>query len=422
MNIEGRHLPFIDEAKIVVEGGRGGDGCVSFLREKSKPHGGPAGGDGGDGGDVLLIAKAGILTLWEILRRPYYKAEDGECGKGKNRHGADGESLYIEVPCGTKVYDEDGKCVAELLEDGACAIVARGGKGGRGNAHFASSKFQAPHFAEKGESGERRILFLQLYLLADIGIVGPPNVGKSTLLSCITNASPTIAPYPFTTKVPYLGVIKYSDTQIIIAEIPGLLKGAHEGVGLGIRFLRHAQRTKALLILLDITSSDPLTDYFDIMEELRMFDEDILKKPSLIVVNKVEDRESVKKYRTLKKALLSNNKTVLAISALKRKGIKRLLRFIKNLPLERKFEREEKIKYYEYKPLFHIKREKGVFVLKGREIERMVEKFSFDEASLHLWKKWTKKMGIDEALRKAGARSGDRVRIKDKEFIYNVGA
>ena len=264
---------FIDEAKIYVRSGRGGRGCVSFRREKFVPRGGPDGGDGGNGGDVILVAQRNVSSLLDHRYRQHYIAQNGEHGKGKNQHGKNAPPLIVPVPVGTVVKDfYTGEILGDMVEEGQTLVVARGGRGGRGNARFATSTNQAPRYAEPGEEGEERTLLLELKLLADVGIVGFPNAGKSTLISRISAARPKIADYPFTTIVPNLGVVRYNEGKtFVVADIPGLIKGAHEGAGLGIRFLKHIERTRLLIHLLDLsplTGRNPIEDYHVLNEEL----------------------------------------------------------------------------------------------------------------------------------------------------------
>jgi GTP-binding protein len=273
---------FIDEAIIKVISGKGGDGIVHFRREKFVPRGGPDGGDGGRGGDVILEVKKTMNTLSAFQHRRRYKAEDGRPGGGNNKTGRSGDDLIINVPPGTSVYDEtNGDLVGDLVSPGDRLVIAKGGRGGRGNSRFANSRNQAPRIAEKGEPVTERELRLELRLIADIGIVGVPNAGKSTLLASVSNAKPKIAPYPFTTLEPHLGVaILDEETSLVLADIPGLIEGAHIGVGLGHSFLRHIQRTRVLIHLLDGLSDDPLLDYAQINSELALFDPDLGNKPS----------------------------------------------------------------------------------------------------------------------------------------------
>jgi len=284
---------FIDEAEIIVVGGKGGKGCVSFRREKYVPRGGPNGGDGGDGGNVVFVADTNIGSLLDFRYKKIYKAQRGEDGRGKNQHGKSGEDIIIPLPQGTMIKDADtGDILCDLKQDGEKYIAARGGRGGRGNARFATSVHQAPREYEEGEEGESKSLKLELKLLADIGIVGFPNAGKSTLISKVSAARPKIADYPFTTLIPNLGVVSYAEHKtFIVADIPGLIEGAHEGIGLGVNFLKHIERTSILLYLLDISldkGRDPLSDYSVLRNELKKYSGGLLKKPFLVVLNKID--------------------------------------------------------------------------------------------------------------------------------------
>jgi len=306
---------FIDRVRIWVEGGRGGDGCISFRREKYVPRGGPDGGNGGDGGDVILEVDPNLNTLIDYVFKRHFKAGRGAHGKGKNQTGRKGEDIILKVPPGTLVY-EDGRLLGELLTPGDRLVVARGGKGGRGNAAFKSSTNQAPRVAEKGQPGEKKTLILELKLLADIGLVGYPNAGKSTLLRRLTDARPKVAAYPFTTLTPILGTLIGANRHIIIADIPGIIDGAHMGKGLGIEFLRHIERTRLLLYVLDITQN-PMDQFTALQNELREYNPLLLQKPYIIAINKID---LVPDYDTLKEQFPQAH----FISALKRTGIDEL--------------------------------------------------------------------------------------------------
>ncbi|MCD6081383.1 GTPase ObgE [candidate division WOR-3 bacterium] len=306
---------FIDRVRIWVEGGHGGDGCISFRREKYVPRGGPDGGNGGDGGDVILEVDPNLNTLIDYVFKRHFKAGRGAHGKGKNQTGRKGEDIILKVPPGTLVYEDD-KLLGELLTPGDRLVVARGGKGGRGNAAFRSSTNQAPRVAEKGQPGEKKSLILELKLLADIGLVGYPNAGKSTLLRRLTDARPKVAAYPFTTLTPILGTLIGTNRHIVIADIPGIIDGAHMGKGLGIEFLRHIERTRLLLYVLDITQ-DPVNQFTALQDELREYNPLLLQKPYIIAINKID---LVPDYDTLKEQFPKAH----FISALKGIGIDEL--------------------------------------------------------------------------------------------------
>ena len=290
-------VKFIDEAKIYIKAGDGGRGCVSFRREKFVPRGGPNGGDGGNGGDVVMVARRNMSSLLDHRYQQHYRAKRGVHGKGKDQHGKNAEDLVIPVPMGTLIKDfESGEFYGDLTKDGESLVVAKGGKGGRGNARFVTPTNQAPKEAEPGIPGEERTLVLELKLLADVGLLGFPNAGKSTLISTISAARPKIADYPFTTLVPNLGVVSYGDGQtFVLADIPGIIEGAHEGAGLGIQFLRHIERTKILIHLLDlspITERDPIEDYQTLNHELKSYSEELSKKPQIVALNKIDITEA----------------------------------------------------------------------------------------------------------------------------------
>jgi len=317
---------FIDEARIFVRAGKGGDGAIAFLREKYRPFGGPAGGDGGKGGDVVFVVDEGLSTLLDFKYRPRQIAANGEPGRGKEQYGKAGGELVVRVPPGTVVTDEEsGEVLADLVLPGQREIIAHGGEGGRGNMHFASSTRQAPRIATPGRQGEERWVRLELRLVAEVGLVGLPNAGKSTLLSALSAARPRIAPYPFTTLTPNLGRVVVDDlTSFTVADIPGLIEGAHRGQGLGIRFLRHLSRTRILLFVLDV-SGDPAHDYAVARAEIEAFDAALLRRPALLALNKVDLIEEPE-AQTMKRELetLSGQETLL-ISAQERIGIQPLI-------------------------------------------------------------------------------------------------
>jgi GTP-binding protein len=318
---------FIDYAEISVKGGDGGKGCVSFRREKYVPKGGPDGGDGGDGGNVIVQVDPHMTTLLDFRYKRRYKAQNGKAGEGALRQGKKGEDTCIRVPPGTIVRDLDtGKIVADLTKKGQEIVAAQGGKGGRGNARFKSSTSRSPRRSEPGTRGEERKLSLELKLLADVGLVGHPNVGKSTLLSKLSSARPKIADYPFTTLTPNLGMVRLEDHQsFVLADIPGLIQGAHQGKGLGIEFLKHIQRTKLLLYLLDASSQDVAGDYLALLEEIKLFDPVLHLRPRVVVLNKIDLLPAVKKTR-----IGNEDAPVCYISALTGKGLKDLLKIIQS--------------------------------------------------------------------------------------------
>ena len=314
---------FIDEAKIYVKAGDGGRGCVAFLREKYRPRGGPAGGNGGKGGDVIIRVNTKMRTLLDFYYRHHFRAENGRPGQGKNKHGRNGKDLIIEVPPGTMVYDaETGELICDLI-DGEF-VVARGGRGGRGNAAFATSTSQTPDYAEPGEPGEERMLRLELRLIADVGLVGLPNAGKSTLISRLTKARPKIADYPFTTKEPLLGIAELGrDKRLVIADIPGLIEGAHKGRGMGIKFLKHIARTKVLVFVIDINEK-PDKAFQDLLSELGHFEQSLLRKPRIIALNKIDIANEEALERNWEEVFPGER--VFLISALVGLGLDELLR------------------------------------------------------------------------------------------------
>jgi GTP-binding protein len=333
-------MQFIDYAKIFVESGHGGKGCISFRREKYVPRGGPDGGDGGKGGDIIIRVSTQINTLLDFKYKREYHARDGQNGMGQKMHGKDAEDLVIPVPAGTVIKDADSnEVIADLIKDGDYFIAAKGGRGGLGNSHFATSTKQVPRYAQPGEEGEDTWLILELKLLADVGLIGFPNAGKSTLISVISSAKPKIADYPFTTLVPNLGVVKLKDHRsCVVADIPGLIEGAHEGAGLGARFLRHIERTRIFLHLIDVSDmaeQDPVARYFTIRRELEMYSPELLLKPEAIVATKIDSATDKKRLEMLEKYCENNDIDFMKISAVTGRGIKTLINYLSKA-LERK--------------------------------------------------------------------------------------
>ncbi len=418
---------FIDEAVIEVEAGAGGDGCVSFRREKHVPRGGPDGGDGGKGGDVILQTDPHLNTLLDYHYKTRYKAERGGAGSGNNRKGRNGKSITLRVPVGTVVYDADtGELLADLARPNMRFVVAHGGRGGKGNAHFATSTRQTPRFAEKGLPGEKRRLRLELKLLADVGIVGMPNAGKSTLISRISAARPKIADYPFTTLVPNLGVAKYQDTSFVVADIPGLIEGAHAGHGLGHQFLRHIERTRLLLFLLDCSPFapvPPLEAFQMLQEELRLYNPELPKKPALVALNKIDtvpDREQLEPIRSM---IAEQGYEVFLISAYTGEGLEpllaRLAQRVAELPppepiLEPSHEQIERKR----KPI-RVYREDDHFVVEGSLVQEIVHATDLqNEEALQRMQRRLRGLGIFRKLEELGAQEGDTVRIAGIELEY----
>jgi GTP-binding protein len=417
---------FYDQVDITVKAGDGGDGCVAFRREKYVPFGGPAGGDGGKGGDVLLAVDIHLNTLYRFSRRRHFKAENGQHGRGKNQHGAAGADVRVPVPPGTVVYDADsGDLLSDLTEPEQELVVARGGRGGRGNARFATSTNQAPRVAEHGQPGEERNLRLELKLLADVGLVGVPNAGKSTLLAAVTAAHPKIAPYPFTTLQPNLGVVVLdNDTEFVLADIPGLIEGASEGKGLGHEFLRHIERTRVLIHLLDGLSADPLADFTAINRELEAFGHGLAKKPQLVVLNKLDEPQVHERWPQIEKSLKSRGLEPMAISALTREGTQELLyraaQVLVELPEEPVARDLPVFRPGEDESAFTIEREaEDEWRVRGIHIERIATMtvWNLDEA-VHRFQRTLDRLGITEALEEAGVETGDTVHIGDQELVW----
>ena len=416
---------FYDEVKIYVKAGDGGDGCVAFRREKYVPYGGPAGGDGGRGGDVLLYVDPHLNTLYRFSRKRHFKAKRGEHGRGKNQHGAAGADLRVPVPPGTVTYDADsGELLGDLTETDQELIVARGGRGGRGNARFASSTNQAPRIAEHGEPGPERWLRLELKLLADVGVVGMPNAGKSTLLAAVTAARPKIAPYPFTTLQPNLGVVVLDDhTEFVLADIPGLIEGASQGKGLGHEFLRHIERTRVLIHLLDGLSADPLADLAAINHELSAFGHGLAQKPQLVTLNKMDMPQVRARWPEIKAALEAQGYPGLAISALAREGTRELLyraaQVLAELPEEVPSQELPVFRPGEDEGKFTIEREDDGWRVRGVRLERLAAMtiWNLDEA-VRRFQRALERMGILAALEEAGVQPGDTVRIGERELVW----
>lgn len=424
---------FIDKAKINLKAGKGGDGAVAFRREIYVPAGGPAGGDGGRGGDIVFQVDEGMRTLMDFRYKRHYKAENGENGKSKNMYGKDGEDLVLKVPPGTIVREEKtGHIIADLTDHDEKVIVAKGGRGGKGNTHFKSSTRQAPRFAIAGEHGQELTVILELKLIADVGLIGFPNVGKSTLLSVVTSARPKIANYHFTTLTPNLGVVetKYGDS-FVLADIPGLIEGAHEGTGLGHEFLRHVERTKLLIHVLDVAGlegRDPIEDFKKINEELHLYNERLAQKPQLVAANKIDIPDSSEKLDKLKSYLEKEGIRVFPISAATSKGIEDLLAYvskrlkeIEELGQEALFQEEEIYKYQEAEDRYHFTayREGDTYIVEGRFLERLINSTNFEDLdSLSYFQRVLRNRGVKDKLRELGISEGDTVRIYNMEFEY----
>lgn len=417
---------FFDEAKIFVQAGDGGNGCVSFRREKFVPHGGPDGGHGGYGGNVVLVVNPRLNTLLGFRKRAHFHAPRGAHGQGSNKQGKNGEDLIIRVPPGTVVRDAaTGESIADLVDAEASAVVAKAGRGGRGNSAFASSTHQAPRWAEKGEPGQSRWIILELKLLADAGIIGLPNAGKSTLLASITAARPKIADYPFTTLVPNLGVVVVDDREIVLADIPGLIEGAHAGAGLGDKFLRHVERTRVLIHLLDGALDDPLAAFETINHELAQYNPRLASKPQIVALNKMDLPDAQARWSRVQKAMAERGLDAFAISAATGQGVRELLRAVgaKLAEMPKELPRVEEelpvIRPEEDENAFEVSREGHAFRIRGKKVERVVVMTNFDqeEAILRLHRVF-KAMGVTAALEKAGVSEGDKVRIGEVELEW----
>ena len=406
----------VDYTKIYVKSGDGGNGAITFRREKYVAAGGPDGGDGGKGGDVYFIVDPDSNTLINFRYNRKFKAQNGENGSGSNCYGKKGEDLYIKVPLGTVIKDsETGKIIADLSTPGQKELVLPGGRGGKGNSHFATATRQAPHFAQGGEKGIEKELILELKMLADVGLIGFPNVGKSTILSMVTEAKPKIADYHFTTLEPNLGVVKteYGDS-FVIADIPGIIEGASQGIGLGLQFLRHIERTRLLLHVIDVSGTegrDPVEDFKTINNELKKYSEKLASRKQIIVANKADVMQDEMLYENLNKMAQKLNMKIYKVSAATGEGLKELFKDVaeelKTLPKEDIIGKEEKIVYTlkEERKGFDINKEKGEYYVTGPDVDRLMARVNLsDNESMYYFQKMLVNLGIDEALKKAGAR------------------
>lgn len=421
---------FVDRVKIHVKGGNGGNGMVSFFRAKYITHGGPDGGDGGRGGDVIFVGDESMGTLMDFRYKRMFKAGNGQDGGKRNCFGKDGESVVIKVPVGTVIREaESGKIMADITKHGEEKILIHGGKGGKGNQHFATPTRQAPRYAEPGRVAKEYDVILELKLIADVGLIGFPNVGKSTLLSMVTNANPKIANYHFTTLAPNLGVVegRYGDS-FVLADIPGLVEGASEGVGLGHAFLRHVERTKVFIHVVDaagVEGDDPVENVRKINQELEAYNPELMKRPQVIAANKTDIPGSEENVESLKEAYEKEGFEVFPISAATNKGLDELLtkvaEILKNYPEDIVFEEE----YEEYDEVavdqepFTIEVEDEVYVVRGVGVEKMIGYTNIDtEKGFAFFQRYLKEKGIIEALEEKGIQEGDTVRIYDMEFEF----
>ncbi|NPV09541.1 MAG: GTPase ObgE [Anaerolineae bacterium] len=418
-----------DEARIHVAAGDGGNGIVSFRREKYVPLGGPNGGSGGPGGSVYLQADEGLNTLVGLRSQSHIRAGRGGHGGSKNRQGAAGNDAVVRVPLGTVVYDDEtGRVLGDLTQPGQRLLVARGGRGGRGNAAFATPTNQAPRIAERGDPGERRWLRLELKLIADVGLVGMPNAGKSTLLSVISSARPKIAEYPFTTLQPNLGVVLLDDGySFVVADLPGLIAGAHQGAGLGHRFLRHVERTRVIIHMVDGSSEDPREDYRQIREELAAFDQALAEKPEIVAVNKLDLPEARERFPELRRKLATTGVTVLGISAATGEGVRALLaetrRMLESLPPE-----EVRPVLPEVRPpavdekeaaVRIFRRSDGAWIVRAPWLERLARRTAWGmPEAVERFQRTLDRYGITTTLEEVGVRPGDTVIIGEAELEW----
>lgn len=423
---------FVDRAEIIITSGKGGDGAVTFRREPYVPEGGPDGGDGGDGGNIIFVADSNLRTLMDFKYKRKYEAENGQNGMRRKKYGKRGRDLEIKVPIGTMIIDkESGLLMKDMADKGDRLVAAKGGKGGKGNVHFKNSIRQAPNFAEAGELPKERTVILELKLIADVGLVGFPNVGKSTLLSVSTSARPKVANYHFTTIDPNLGVVDMYDKSFVMADIAGIIEGAHEGMGLGLKFLKHIERTKVLIHVVDISGSegrDPIDDYKKIIEELGQYDEKLLSKPMLVAANKIDAACDEERLENFVKFVEADGKRVFKISAVARQGVQELLNAALN-ELENYIEPEsDEIEYFDFvrdeidedfKKLKAYRDLDGVYVLEGKQLSKIFRSTNFnDTGSMRYLYKFIVDRGGIKMLEKLGLKEGDTVRIEDYEFEY----
>ncbi|ETI69685.1 GTPase ObgE [Neobacillus vireti] len=426
---------FVDQTKIYVKGGDGGNGMVAFRREKYVPKGGPAGGDGGKGANVIFEVAEGLRTLMDFRYQRHFKADRGEHGMSKGQHGRGAKDMIVKVPPGTVVTDaETNEVIADLVENGQHAVIAKGGRGGRGNTRFATPANPAPEIAENGEPGQERDVILELKLLADVGLVGFPSVGKSTLLSVVSAAKPKIAEYHFTTIVPNLGMVETEDGRsFVMADLPGLIEGASEGVGLGHQFLRHIERTRVIVHVIDMAAMegrDPFEDYLTINKELNEYNLRLTERPQIIVANKMDMPEAEENLQKFKEQL-EEDFPIFPISAVTRKGLRELLYAVADklettseFPLEHEVEETgvHRVLYkHEADPeAFTITRESdGSFVVSGEKVEKLFKMTDFSrEESVRRFSRQLRGLGVDDALRQKGAQDGDIVKLLEFEFEF----
>lgn len=417
---------FIDEVQIIVASGRGGDGSIHFRREKYINRGGPDGGDGGKGGDIVFNVNPHLNTLYHLKRQSLFKASNGRPGGPKNQTGKSADDLVIDVPPGTIIRDlSTGNQIADLVHLGQQIIICKGGRGGRGNARFATSRNQAPRLAEKGEPGVEMDLQLELKLIADVGIIGMPNAGKSSFLAAVTNAKPKIADYPFTTVVPNLGVAELDDqTTLVLADIPGLIEGAHSGLGLGDTFLKHIQRTRILIHILDGDSENIFADYSQINSELALFDPGLSKKPQIVVINKIDLPNVNEKLKTTRKEFGKKNIELFQISALKRENVMQVLWKAKQLLEKTKLEPHlEELPVYRPEsktPSYVIEKDNEKWFISGQAVERAASMTYWDNyESVRRFYRILETIGVADSLLKRGIQEGDQVQIGEYELVWS---
>ena len=421
---------FTDYAKITIKSGNGGDGAVTFRREKYVAAGGPDGGDGGRGGSIYFRVDPNANTLIDFRYTKKFKAQSGENGSGGHKYGKSGEDLYIDVPIGTIIKDaETGKIVADLSQEGQEELVLKGGRGGKGNSHFATATRQVPRFAQAGEDGEEKEVILELKLLADVGLLGFPNVGKSTFLSVVTDAKPKIANYHFTTIEPNLGVVKLqSGDSFVIADIPGIIEGASEGVGLGIQFLRHVERTRLLLHVIDVSGiegREPVQDFYTINEELKSYSDKLSTRKQIIVANKIDVMQDDTGLKELEELSKKEGLELFKISGVTGQGVPELLNrvseVLKILPKEEIVEAEERVVYTleDDKDDFTVSKEGDTFVIEGKAITRLMGRINIDDnESMYYFQKNLKSLGIEDELKRQGIKEGDYVKILNWTFEW----
>ncbi len=420
---------FTDYVKITAKAGDGGDGAISFRREKYVAAGGPDGGDGGKGGDIYFVVDPNSNTLIDFRYKKKFKAEKGSNGEGNNRYGKSGEDLVIKVPIGTIVKDAlTNRVLADLSHENQKELVLKGGRGGKGNAHFATATRQAPRFSQDGEKGEEKELILELKLLADVGLIGFPNVGKSTFLGKTTSATPKIADYHFTTLEPNLGVVKteYGDS-FVIADIPGIIEGASQGTGLGLQFLRHIERTRLLLHVIDVSGIEgrnPVEDFEKINKELENYSKKLSKRTQIIVANKIDCMQDDNNYKELEKIAKENNMEIFKISAITGEGVKELIKrvseLLKILPKEDLLEYDDKKVYtLEENDTYTVRKEDGMYIVEGEPVEKVMRRVNIsDNESLYYFQKSLEDLGVNKKLKELGIKEGDIVKILDYELEW----